>query len=548
MTRRISFSRGKGKSTHNNRGLIADNVDVSRTKDNIIIKDQSLAEAYQEIFGAAQGEYNAKQKRKDRRIDDYFDKLFGCPATDNKATEVITNDNKQQSYYEWVIGIGSSIDTALVDWTDSKGNEYKADPEAAQTAALCLKEYMLGNQELGIPSYEQRNPNFHVVQAIIHMDEHTPHLHKEIVPFCDGYKKGMTRQQSISKALEAMGYGVGETAILKWQQSERDVFETICKAHGFEVAAPEKGRGYDIPTRQYGKWAELERATKAEQAKLDDLTEQEQRKQDEIKQRDREATQQAAQAAQVQARLEVLQEQEQALQSRTGGLQSEIAVLTQNRDALQAEIDDLEPKKTGILRKLVESFRTKPTLQIAEQIIEKAEDVEKALAEETQIELEKARVARKEAENSRNTAIVHEDETAEAKHKAEELLNAAEQKNAEAEALKEAAATAYEDRLDEAEDEIQRQIQDGIKQGIEKYMQQYRDSFEKLDKRLESKQQALQRLEAAIDDKSADLSINPLYRLAESHSVQAAERIKSMREKSQGGQNYERSRTNHSKR
>lgn len=576
MARRISYSRGRGKSTHNNRELIADNVDVSRTKDNIIIKDQPLDEAYKEIFGVAQSEYNSKQKRKDRRIDDYFDKLFGCSATDNKATEIITNDNKQQSFYEWVIGIGSSIDTALVDWTDSKGNEYKADLEAARTAALCLKEYMLGSEELGIPSYEQRNPNFHVVQAIIHMDEHTPHLHKEIVPFCDGYKKGMTRQQSISKALEAMGYGIGETAILKWQQSERDVFETICKAHGFEVAVPEKGRGYDIPTRQYSKWAELERATRAEQEKLDDLTEQEQRKQEEIEQHKREAAQQAVQATQAEARLEAMQEQEQALQSRTEslqseidtllqnrdvlseqeqvlqsrteGLQGEIGTLTQNRDALQEQVDDLEFKKTGVLRNLVRCFRAKRTIQAAEQIIANAEELEEALTEEKQKELEKARAARQEAEDSRDAAALHESEIVEAKRQADKLLEQAEQTNA-------IAKTAYEDRLDEAEDEIQQRIKEGVEQGINDYLQTYKDRFATLDRqildldnRIESKQQALRRLGTTVTKKSIDLYTHPLYRLAESNSEQSAERIKAMRDKSQGGQPDERSNTHHPKR
>ena len=267
MARRVSYSRGPAKLTHNDRTLIAPNVDESRTKDNIIIKNQSLAAAYKEVFGAAQDEYNAKQKRKDRKIDDYFKKLFGCSADDNKATEIIRNDLKQQSFYEWVVGIGSAFDTALVDWTTQKGEEYKANPEAAQLAAECLKIYMLGDEKLGIESYEKRNPNFHVVQAIIHMDERTPHLHKDVIPFADGFKKGMTRQQGIAKALEAMGYGTGELAIRKWQESERGVFEDICKAKGFEVAAPEKGRGYTVATHEYADFIEAQRAKEEEQKK-----------------------------------------------------------------------------------------------------------------------------------------------------------------------------------------------------------------------------------------------------------------------------------------
>ena len=118
--KRISYARGKGKLRHNNREMISPNVDKARIKDNIELKRQSLADAYEEIFGDAVAEYNAKQRRSDRKISDYFEKMFGVRADTMRADTVIKNDNKQHSFYEYVVGVGTMHDTG-----------YASSPEAA---------------------------------------------------------------------------------------------------------------------------------------------------------------------------------------------------------------------------------------------------------------------------------------------------------------------------------------------------------------------------------------------------------------------------------
>lgn len=245
MPRSISYSRGKGKIRHNNRDFISSNIDKARVKNNIIITQENLSEAYEKIFGKYVDEYNKKQKRTDRKINDYFVKLFGKHDDD----VILKNDNKQQSFYEYAVGVGSMLDTGLVDSILKDGTDIKANPEAAKIAAQCLSEYMLGNEEIGVQSFSERNPNLYVFNAIIHMDEKTPHLHYDVIPFADGFKKGMSRQQGISKALEAMGYGKGKDAIKIFTQAERAVFQKICEAHGFQIEPQKKGRGVTIPTR-----------------------------------------------------------------------------------------------------------------------------------------------------------------------------------------------------------------------------------------------------------------------------------------------------------
>lgn len=244
--RRISYARGKGKLRHNNREMISLNVDKARIKDNIELKRQSLADAYEEIFGDAVAEYNAKQRRSDRKISDYFEKMFDVKADAMRADTVIKNDNKQQSFYEYVVGVGTMHDTG-----------YASNPDAAKIAVECLQEYMAG--------FEKRNPQFHVFNAVIHQDEATPHLHYDMIPFADGMKKGMTRQQGINKALEQMGYGTGKQAIANFTQSERKVFREICEAHGLKIAEETKGREQTYTCEEYRKTADKNRAEITEQ-------------------------------------------------------------------------------------------------------------------------------------------------------------------------------------------------------------------------------------------------------------------------------------------
>ena len=234
MERTIQLSKGQGKASlrHNNRDFISPNVDRERIKDNIIIKQEDLGAAYEKIFGKAQAEYNAKQRRADRKIDNYFEKLFGKKP----CSEILTNGNKTKSYYEFVAGVGDMHDTG-----------YDTNPQAAKTAEQCLLDYINGNPELGIKSFQERNPNLYIFNAIIHADEKTPHLHFDYIPFADGYKKGMTRQQGYDKAIQQMGYKNYDEFI----HSERAVLREISVAHGFKIAEEKESQRVTLPKQAF---------------------------------------------------------------------------------------------------------------------------------------------------------------------------------------------------------------------------------------------------------------------------------------------------------
>lgn len=227
-TKTISFCQGKGSLSHNNREFSAKNVDSTRTKDNVVFEQKSIEQAYDECFGAAVERYNDKQKRSDRKIKDgYFQYAFNRKPCD---TVVVASD-KRKSFYEDIVYIGTKDNTGI------------GSPDAA-VAAECLTEYMNG--------FQGRNPNFHVFNAVLHMDEATPHLHIDYIPL-GHYKRGVDTQNGIAQALKEMGFGEGKDAISRWRESERKVITEICNKHGIEISAPEKSRG-SFEVEEYKKY------------------------------------------------------------------------------------------------------------------------------------------------------------------------------------------------------------------------------------------------------------------------------------------------------
>lgn len=216
--KRISFGQGKGSITHNNRTFIANNVDRNRIADNITFISKPVGEVYEELFGGAVERYNSRQKRNDRKIHGtYYEHLFHCKPSNS----VITASDKRKSFYEDVVQIGKMEDSGY-------------GTEDFQLVADCLKEYMNG--------FQTRNPNFHVFNAVLHMDEATPHLHIDYIPI-GHYKRGMDTQNGIAQALKEMGYGEGKQAIARWCEKEVEVLNEICHRHGIEPLSPEKARG-----------------------------------------------------------------------------------------------------------------------------------------------------------------------------------------------------------------------------------------------------------------------------------------------------------------
>ena len=202
MKRTISAMRGKGSLSHNRRDFIAENVDSSRTPLNVEYCNEDIRAVYHELFDDALAHYNEKQTRKDRVIDDYYEK--------------IRTGKQEKPFEELIIQIGNKDDM-------------NASSENGQLARQMLDEYM--------QSFQQRNPTLRVFSAHLHMDEATPHLHIDFIPFTTGSKRGLETRVSLKKALEALGFMGGtksHTELNQWIESEKQVLASIMARHDIE--------------------------------------------------------------------------------------------------------------------------------------------------------------------------------------------------------------------------------------------------------------------------------------------------------------------------
>ena len=188
---------------HNNRTFVAKNVNAEKISDNIIYVQKDLKETYKEIFSEALEKYNAKQKRSDRVIKDYY--------------EHIKNGKQEKLFYEAIIQFGN-IDNA------------KVGTEGGERAKKMLDEYM--------KDFEKRNPNFKVFNAVMHLDESTPHLHIDFIPVAYNQSRGLETRVSMLKACEQMGYNAKskkESERQQWAVNEKEIMKSIAKKHGLEI-------------------------------------------------------------------------------------------------------------------------------------------------------------------------------------------------------------------------------------------------------------------------------------------------------------------------
>ena len=193
---------GDGVVAHNRRTYIAENVDQTRTHLNIEYCYTPIEDAYHQLFDEAQAEYNARQKRKDRRIENYYEKI--CKG------------DQEKPFYEVIFQVGNKDDMAAAS-------------ENGELAKEILDKFY--------HSFLERNPHLHVYSAHLHMDEATPHLHVDFIPFTTGSKRGLSTRVSLKQALADQGItGEGRSLTERdlWVQKEKEALAEIMLEHGIE--------------------------------------------------------------------------------------------------------------------------------------------------------------------------------------------------------------------------------------------------------------------------------------------------------------------------
>ena len=186
------------------------------SKDNIVIVYgtsnliDDVKTVYHKEFDEALEEYNKKQIRPDRRIEDYFEHVAG---------------KEQDMAVEIIIQIGD-----MEFW-----KQYDD-----------MKSYIKLSYEIILGELIKRLPGFVVANAVVHLDEDSPHMYIVGVPVADGYKKGLSRQVSKRKVFTK------EVLSRVLQDELREVAnKEVNDCFGEHIKEKSKGRNHDLTVVEY---------------------------------------------------------------------------------------------------------------------------------------------------------------------------------------------------------------------------------------------------------------------------------------------------------
>lgn len=359
LTMSVKMEKSMTNLRHNNRTLTEEeykqptheHIIRERTKDNIVIKHSTIQEAYQEVFGEAVEAYNARQKRKDRKIDDYYLHVYHSKTLDLQR--------------EMIIGLGN-----MDDWNELG---YEKKKEAGQLLKEVVEDFI-----------KDKKDHIHVYNAVIHLDEAgAPHAHINFIPLAHGYRNGLSTQPSWTKSLAQMGYqGKGRKPFMAFRETEVARIEKIAKNYGIERKLGETNDAPDV--RTYKKVKDLEKQAKAKEAEIEGLEQ-------EYSQKDRELKRQAT-------------EQAQALSKFNERLENEVNEKEVELELLDSELAEKQAEAQGAGES---AQRARQEAQQAQQAKEQAERE----AQNLRVDIERLR-ADKQAKESTIATI---DETMERK-------------------------------------------------------------------------------------------------------------------------------------
>ena len=221
----MSIAKGRGDLRHNNREFRPKNADPQRKDKNITLVHEDLQKVYHELFDESVIKYNESQKRNDRKIKNYFDKIY--------------RSKKEKPFYEFIIQVGNQ---------NEQPSETKCEAILKEFNDMLIKDY----------------PSLRVFNSVIHMDESTPHLHIDFVPIGDGYKKGMEKRASFKRVLKNLGF----SDFREFQNALFFKLELISKQHDIERVQDISIGARHIPIQQY---REIQRLAEQKINDIDDM-------------------------------------------------------------------------------------------------------------------------------------------------------------------------------------------------------------------------------------------------------------------------------------
>ena len=200
--------------------------------DNIV---NDVKQLYLDEFEEARNEYNNKQTRNDRKIDDYYKKV--CESQNDIACEII-------------------IELGDMDFWQDKDDEYR------------FKMIDVYNEQ--IQDLVKILPTFKIANATIHFDETSPHMHVIGVPVIDNCKRGMKKQVGKSQLFT-------KTILSKIQDKMRNAcIKSYNKFYDVDsrLKTKQKGRNQDINVKDMDGYKDFKKQLKRKEQKLAKANEQ----------------------------------------------------------------------------------------------------------------------------------------------------------------------------------------------------------------------------------------------------------------------------------
>ena len=251
VVKKLSFSFSsnmKNTSIKHNERTLADKDDLKdygkhinwdRTADNEILVSKPIKQVYKDVFQDAVDAYNEKQKRADRKIKNYFSKVKKSKNLDVQK--------------EFIVQAGKM------------GQQLDSDPvENERLQKRVLETYL--------NEFQKIYPQLHVYSAVIHVDEKSPHLHMAVVPEATGYKRGVSKQPSFSKAVGIKNID----DFREFCEANRNLLkQSVEQVLGADVEREEVGtHAYLPPQALRDAWAKADEKNRKAEETLDDAKDQ----------------------------------------------------------------------------------------------------------------------------------------------------------------------------------------------------------------------------------------------------------------------------------
>lgn len=239
----ISMAKATSKTNlnHNNRELTESekeknsHINYLRSDENKYLVQGNIENLYEREFGKALENYNEKQTRSDRKIDNYFKHIQASKKTATQQEMIIQVGDKDDFFNEENRDLANDV---LEEWFND---------------------------------FEERNPNLKVYNAVIHNDEASPHLHLNFVPVASDYKRGLEKQVAFDRAIKQQDPTLDKTRPFDdWRNKEVSVLEEALKERGIERELVGTNQYKDVIDYKYKK--DLEKEINMKQKKLDELT------------------------------------------------------------------------------------------------------------------------------------------------------------------------------------------------------------------------------------------------------------------------------------